>query len=165
MVKTALLLFKRPSFFKHRAEAAIILSPSNWRPFSSDAITRSASPSKLNPTKAFSFWVNSCINCVCNAPTFLLMLVPSGLAAVTTTSIPSPAKTFTATLELAPLAQSNTTLVPFNKEESTVDIKNFSYSLTKDTSSFKAPFGEGISCKDSISASMEFSNSSGSFVP
>jgi hypothetical protein len=76
-------------------------------------MTRSASPSSAMPRFAPVRFTSACNVCGCVAPTPSLMLKPSGLAPMDTTSAPSSWNTHGAIWYAAPCAESTTMRMPF----------------------------------------------------
>ena len=82
-------------------------------PFSSEKITRSASPSKAIPKSASSNLVVFAILLGNIAPQSRFIFLPLGSTPITIASAPSSKRTSGPTLYDAPFAQSKTTFIPF----------------------------------------------------
>ncbi len=168
-VPTIVLLFNLPFSFKHVPHMARTWSPSTMLPFSSEAISRSASPSKESPTSApvskTSLWISSGLV----EPQFTFIFIPLGSLWITYTCAPNSWRSSGAALYVAPFPQSTATLSPF-KSISNVLFKKSIYFLNGFSTCIFLPKSpetgwNSISKLLSIYSSMEFSISSVSFSP
>ena len=106
---------RRPRPSRARASTYRILSPSTTRPFSSHAMTRSASPSNESPRSAPRRTVSAAASSGCSAPHPRLMLSPSSRANTVVTAAPHRENISGASRPAAPLAQSSTTCSPSSR--------------------------------------------------
>ena len=101
-----------PFFCIESARMPMAWSPSTMLPCSSQEMRRSASPSKAKPMSAPLATTSCCSRSGCSAPHSSLMFMPSGQQNVAITVAPSRSNTSRPMAEVAPLAQSSTTLSP-----------------------------------------------------
>ena len=124
-VDTIVSLLSVPWFLKCLPRMNMILSPSTISPFSSTAIQRSPSPSKLNPRSAPVSFTKATNASGCVDPTPSLMLIPFGLSPIVWKSVSKSANRRVNIEAVAPFAPSSATLIPDN--ESTVFCRNWLY--------------------------------------
>ena len=134
---TVTAVFKMPCSLRYPATIHLILSPSIALPFSSVAMSLSASPSKARPKSAPSLFISADKLSILVDPQFLLMLIPSGELPIQITSAPRRSYTSGATSYPAPFAVSKITLLPlkyFFSSSDTVESKKSIYSSLGDFS-------------------------------
>ncbi len=123
-VATTRLLISLPCFCISFASRYMILSPSISLPFSSINSTLSPSPSKAMPASALCSFTASFNVSRWVEPQFLLMLKPSFLSPIKTTSAFSAAKTRFAASTVAPFAQSTINFHPLKSSSAQDKIKS-----------------------------------------